>query len=374
MPKIIFTTDTIQRGGKERQLFILTKWLQGKNYDVKVLAKSISKENYLNEYGINSDLVQNFTEGTLIKEYKNFKKIIYQNNPDYVISWDFQTSLFLLLLSKRNGFAFINASIQHGIRIFSFSNLLRSLVCLISPFVIANSKAGLRANNIKRGSSRFVLYNGIENKFLNNISLEDKENLKKVLLPGYANNLGTIYITIANFVTFKDYFTVFRALAKYKKTNSFYYIIIGEGPLRKEIENAIKIYGIEEEVLLTGRIDNVSDYLFISDIIIHSSRGEGISNAILEGMYAGLPVIATNVGGIPETVFPESSLLFPFKDHNMLLDCLYKAPEYFRNFDKNSIVYKNHLKKFSVETMVDTFEKILGKVRKIAKEPRIVAS
>ena len=62
---------------------------------------------------------------------------------------------------------------------------------------------------------------------------------------------------------------------------------------------------------MTGKIENVREYLFISDIMIHSSRGEGISNAILEGMYAGLPVIATNVGGIPETVFSGSSMLFP---------------------------------------------------------------
>jgi glycosyltransferase involved in cell wall biosynthesis len=57
--------------------------------------------------------------------------------------------------------------------------------------------------------------------------------------------------------------------------------------------------------------------------MIHSSRGEGISNAILEGMYAGLPIIATNVGGVPETVFSESSLMFPYKDDKALYLIVY---------------------------------------------------
>ena len=70
--------------------------------------------------------------------------------------------------------------------------------------------------------------------------------------------------------------------------------------------------------------------------MIHSSRGEGISNAILEGMYAGLPVIAPNVGGIPETVFPGSSMLFPYKDHKALYQCLLKSQELKASFDPES--------------------------------------
>jgi glycosyltransferase involved in cell wall biosynthesis len=227
---------------------------------------------------------------------------------------------------------------------------------------MANSHAGLKANNLKTGKHTFVLYNGIENKFNNQLA-QDKIYIKRTkMIPGYLQTHGTIYISVANLVPYKDYSTVLKALNKLSDQKSFYYFIIGDGPMHEEILRTIKEFGLEKRVILTGKIENVSDYLFISDIMIHSSHGEGISNAILEGMYSGLPIIATNVGGVPETVFPGSSLIFPFKDDKALLGSLLKAPEVFAGFNKDSEEYKKHLAKFSVETMVKRFEEIIRKV------------
>jgi glycosyltransferase involved in cell wall biosynthesis len=356
---IVFTTDTIGRGGKERQLFILTKALLNKKFEVCIITKHIARENYLSEYGLNKDRVQLYDGITWIKKYQSFKRIIASIDIDILMSWDIQTSVFALLLYKKHTFRFINASIQHGIRLFKLNHLFRSLICRFSPFVIANSKAGLAANKLKESKRRLILYNGIENKFHNSLTWRKVEEKRKQLITGYSLNPGPVFITVANMIPFKDYLTVLKAFEKFKKLKSFYYFIIGDGPMREEIEFIIKAYGLEENIILTGRINNVSDYLFIADIMIHSSRGEGICNAILEGMYAGLPIIATHVGGIPETVFPASSMLFPYKNDKALYKCLIKAPEVFKDFDKNSEAYLKHLSKFSVETMVNRFEEII---------------
>ena len=360
--KIIFTTDTIQRGGKERQLFVLTKALLDKGYQMRIITKRISSDNYIYEYGLEKNLVIEINGKGWVQKFKDFKKNILSYSPDIVISWDFQTSLFSIILYKKCNFKFINASIQHGIRLFRFSQLLRSLVCHFSPYIIANSYAGLKANNLKPGKHTFVLYNGIENKFNNPLKPEGVYNKRTELISGYSEKPGTVYVSVANLIPYKDYVTVLMALNKLKDQMSFYYFIIGDGPMRKKIVEVIKEYGLEKRVILTGKIENVSDYLFISDIMIHSSRGEGISNAILEGMYARLPVIATNVGGVPETVFPGSSLLFPYRDDKALLKCLLTAPEIFADFNKDSEEYSKHLAKFSVETMVKSFEEIIDKV------------
>jgi len=360
--KIIFTTDTIHRGGKERQLFILTKFLLNSESDVNIITRNFSKENYLAEYGLNKEIVYIYKGKTWLEDFHNFKKIIISLSPDILISWDFQTSIFALFLYKKNNFIFINASIQHGIRLFRLSHILRTFICFLSPVIIANSLAGLKANNLKPGERRFVLYNGIETKFQNELTQSEIEDLRNKLISGYNDNPGIIYISVGNFVPYKDYLTVFKALSKLKRNFSFYYIIIGDGPMKEEIEKNINFYGLEKNVILIGKTENVRNYLFIADLMIHSSRGEGISNAILEGMYAGLPVIATNVGGIPETVYPASSMLFPYKDSHALYDCLVKAMTAFRNFDPQSEKYKKHLEKFSVETMVKSFEGIIRSV------------
>jgi glycosyltransferase involved in cell wall biosynthesis len=229
--------------------------------------------------------------------------------------------------------------------------------------VVANSSAGLMANNINPGKNHFVLNNGIESKFENNLPQGEKEERKKRIIPGYKSIPGIIFISIANLVPYKDYFTVLTALKSIKEEYNFYYFIIGDGSLKNKIETRINKFGLSKNVILTGKIFNVEDYIKISDIMIHSSRGEGISNAILESMYAGLPIIASKVGGIPETVFPKSSMLFPYKDYKVLYNCLSKVPQAFNNFNPQSSEYKDHLGKFSVNTMVNKFEEIVSSIK-----------
>jgi glycosyltransferase involved in cell wall biosynthesis len=359
--KIVFSIDTINRGGKERQLFVLTRSLLNKGVKITILTKQFSNDNYLEEYGLDQSIINIYNGRSLWNKFCAYRKIVKSEKPDLVISWDIQTSLFAMLL-KKNKFIFINASVQHGIRLFRISHFLRTLICLLSPYIIANSFAGLRANNLTPGKRRFVLYNGIENKFKNTHTETYLEKQRNKLIPGYNQTPGIIFVTTANLIPYKDYFTVLKALDKLKHEKSFYYFIIGDGPMLERIVAAVKEYELEKRVILTGKLENVKEYLFISDIMIHSSRGEGISNAILEGMYAGLPIIATNVGGIPETVFVGSSMMFPYKDDMALLECLRNATLFFSNFDKDTDEYKKHLERFSVETMVNRFEEIIDNV------------
>lgn len=355
--RIVFSTDTISRGGKERQISILAKYLQGRDINLKILTKRIiSGNNFFQEYNFSEEQVK------IYNGFKSYKICIKEAKPDVVVSWDIKSSLYNIFLYKKHGFKFINGSIRHGKRLFKPFHLYRSILCHLSPYVISNSLAGLRVNNLKPGERRFVLYNGVETKFRNNLSAKEKEYLKKGLIPGYSDNPGFVYISIANFVAYKDYFTILRALAKLKEKQHFYYFIVGDGPMRLGIEAHINDFDLQENVILVGRTENVKEYLFASDVMIHSSRGEGISNAILEAMHAGLPVIATNVGGVAETVYPGSSMLFPYKDHEALYKCLLSSRELKESFDPNAEDYQTHLRKFSVEAMVNRFEEIVNKV------------
>jgi glycosyltransferase involved in cell wall biosynthesis len=257
--KILFTTDTIQRGGKERQLFILTKALLDKGYQIRIITKKKSSDNYISEYGFEKELVIEISGFGWAQKFQDFKKNILSYSPDIVISWDSQTSLFSLILYKKCNFKFINASIQHGIRLFRFSQLLRSFLCHLSPFIIANSHAGLKANNLKPGKHTYVLYNGIENKFNNPLKPEKVYNKRAEMIPGYLQTPGTIYISVANLVPYKDYSTVLKALNKLSNQKSFYYFIIGDGPMYEKILRTIKEYGLEKRVIMTGKIENVSD-------------------------------------------------------------------------------------------------------------------
>jgi glycosyltransferase involved in cell wall biosynthesis len=361
--KILFTTDSIQRGGKERQLFLLAKSLIDDGHHVDVLSLKYQRPNFIAEYGFPDEQLLISKENSKLSTYRFIRKIYGENEYDIVFAWDLQTALAGLLSHRRFRFIFINGCIQHGIRLFKLSFLFRSLVCMLSPYVVANSLAGLKANNLKPGPRRFVLYNGIENKFRQVLDRESMRKARWELIPGYRDRPGKIFISVANMVPFKDYATVFKAMKGLKKCYPFYYLILGNGPYRKETEKQIAESELSGNVMLLGQRQDVGDYLCLSDYFIHSSRGEGISNAIVEAMVAGLPVVATRVGGVPETVFPGSSALFEYQDERQLLAILRTIDGRFAGFDVKDEDYIKHLDKFSKERMVAQFYQIVNHIQ-----------
>lgn len=87
-------------------------------------------------------------------------------------------------------------------------------------------------------------------------------------------------------------------------------VVVGEGPERARIEERIRVLDLGRSVTLTGQQPSAEPYYGIADIAVLSSRTEGSPNALLEAMAAGVPVVATAVGGVPEMVSDgESALL-----------------------------------------------------------------
>jgi glycosyltransferase involved in cell wall biosynthesis len=79
-------------------------------------------------------------------------------------------------------------------------------------------------------------------------------------------------------------------------------VIVGEGPSRQDIEEAIAAASLHERVSLLGSRNDVAEVLQGFDVFVLPSLAEGISNTILEAMATGLPVIATRTGGNVELV------------------------------------------------------------------------
>lgn len=99
-------------------------------------------------------------------------------------------------------------------------------------------------------------------------------------------------------------------------------LVLGKGPLRKQLVYLTKQYGVQDLFLFEGAVNNVSDYLIHCDIGILCSDREGLSNAILEYMACGLPVLATAVGGNTELVKNDNGICVPTNEPTFLADAL----------------------------------------------------
>lgn len=359
--RIVHTITSIGRGGSERQLSAIVSNSNDRNHPSQIIYFNAKNSTYINEYNLSKYLIKIDSKNFFIRLFK-LNKVLKTNKPDFVYTWGTLDSFLILLLKPFHSFKFINGSIRHGIRLFKFDHLLRSLILWFSPYVIANSNAGLRANNLKPNKKSFVLFNGIDKKFSRRLKGNELAITRMKLFPDLNNPNTLFFISTGNFHKYRDYFTVLDSLNSIKDRCSFHYLIIGDGPLRTEIEQRIAELNLTKSVTLLGLVDDVAEYLKISDVFIHSTKLEGLSNAILEAMFTSLPVIATDVGGIPELYFEKSFRLFKYGDQAKLTKILTNINTEFNDFNPESTDYQKHLSRYKIETMMNHYVSILNSI------------
>lgn len=349
--KTVHFISSLERGGRERQL--CTIYANNKEIqNIKILYFRDADNSYIDEFDIKRDDTHKIKGKKIFTQLWYLYKYLREEKPSVLYAWGAMEFFLSFLLSPFFSFKLINGSIRHGIVLPKFSHKWRTFLLHLSSHVVANSKAGLNANKLERGS---VLYNGIDPKFFlrNGISAEIKGKCETLIKP--------IFISVANLVPYKDYPTIFKALSNIsRKGYEFSYLIIGKGPLLESFREQVNSLGLQNRVTFLGAISNVEEYLQLSDIFIHSSKGEGCSNAILEAMASGLPIIASDTGGTSEIISEKNGFLFEYRNVEQLeerLLILLNNREKVSEMGENSLLIAKT--QFSVQNMMTNYYRIV---------------
>ena len=137
----------------------------------------------------------------------------------------------------------------------------------------------------------------------------------RIMPPRFAPSMGfaadrNVILIVGRLSREKDHLTLLEAVARLPSELRPHLVIVGEGPERPRIEERIRSLNLTGSVTLTGQQESAEPYYGIAQVAVLSSLSEGSPNALLEAMAAGVPVVATSVGGIPEIVtHGESALL-----------------------------------------------------------------
>ena len=234
-----------------------------------------------------------------IKAAKALAKYCKANKID-IIHTQFARENYIAVLSKK---LFSNqVQIIHTCHINTENNgLWRFINKMLSGhnykiIAVCNSvKNKLISNNYPAGKVQ-VIFNGVP--FRENIS---KTNYTAETL-GITGN-PFIFITLARFSEEKGIFFLLEGAKLLKESGSeFALVIAGDGPLYNEAAEYVSANGLSDCVYLPGYRQDGAELLTGSDCFINSSSSEALSFAILEAMEAGLPIIATNVGGNPDII------------------------------------------------------------------------
>ena len=98
-------------------------------------------------------------------------------------------------------------------------------------------------------------------------------------------------------------------------------ILVGDGPLRAELEALAQAGGVD--LWITGTVPSALPYLVLADVFVHPSHTETFGLAVAEAGLAGCAVVCTNVGGLPELVeHRKTGLIVPPHDSAVLADAI----------------------------------------------------
>lgn len=171
--------------------------------------------------------------------------------------------------------------------------------------VMANGYSVAQAHQARLGREIQVIQNSVG--VGPGLSPREREKVRAELT---GNPEKTIIISVGRLAPPKGYDTLIEAFAQVHTNHpETALVIVGDGQLRKQLEEVIAAKSLQRSVLLTGERDDIARILPAADIYASSSYWEGMSVAILEAMAAGLPVVATRVGDAPWVLTEQTGIL-----------------------------------------------------------------
>ncbi len=371
--KIIYLITKATWGGAQKQVFELSIWANKNNYEVIVAGGKVGKlKEELEKNSIRFIEIPDMGRDiAMYRDWKSFKKIynlIKEEKPDIIHTHSPKAggigALATRFANKKtkiiytaHGFAWHeNRKILEKIFIIIFS----WLTIMLSHKTIIITKEEFEEVKLLPFISSKTRYiaNGInkihflnQNKALVSLSLRLKKHLgDKILIQ-----------TSAELHKNKGLLNALEAISILKdKYKNILYIIFGEGEERKKIEKYIENKGLENNVHLAGYTENNVEILKAFDLCLIPSEKEGLPYALLEAGQAGLPIIATSIGGIPDVIEDmKSGILIQKNKPGELVsavDFILSHKSIAKSYGKN--IEEKVLRDFSIEKMISEISSI----------------
>jgi glycosyltransferase involved in cell wall biosynthesis len=228
-------------------------------------------------------------------------RYIRANRIDVVHTFMFKSSLLAIIAARGSGCRAVISS-RRNLGYLQTPAQLRILRYLdrYTTRLLANSEAArqfaIRSEGVAPGRVD-VLYNGVD--LVRCPATSGTSVAASIGIPAGAKVVGIV----ANLRPVKNLALFLRAARLVAaKAPDAAFVIVGAGPLRQELGRLASELGIDDRVFFADGRGTVQDYLCRMSVGCLSSESEGFSNAILEYMAAGLPVVATDVGGNSEAI------------------------------------------------------------------------
>jgi glycosyltransferase involved in cell wall biosynthesis len=349
--RVLHVIDSLEPGGAERVMFDLVTGTDPKRYDVRVcclkecreepIARRLTQQGYpiyflTRREGVDWSLVG------------KIHRIIRSERIDLVHGhMDGEFYGHLAALGTRAAIVTtVHGVFHHGI--------VRRLIPAVAGIVKKNARVAVSRSLGRRYRSGHLIYNGVE--------IPPERAASSIPVRDVTRNPGDVVIGIvARLSAVKNHRNFLRAASLVsEKSERARFLVVGSGPLEAELKRCAEELGLSGRIVFTGFRENAAEILGSIDISVLSSDSEGTPVVVLESMAAGTPIVATNVGGIPELVEDGvTGLLVPPGDSSKLAEALLRLIE---DADLRTAMGKRARERaetrFSKEIMVKRYEEL----------------
>lgn len=205
-----------------------------------------------------------------------------------------------------------------------------------------------------------VIHNFID---ISRFTKSNKDHFKKAIAP----NGERILVHTSNFRKVKRVEDVIHIFKKVYDKIPSKLLLIGDGPERHNLEALSRKIGLDHEIRFLGKQDAVEELLAVSDLFVMPSANESFGLAALEAMACEIPIISTNVGGIPEVnIHGETGFLSDVGNVNEMARnaiTILENDEVLLRFRKNALAQAN---RFDINKILPQYEEYYEAVLKMA--------
>ncbi|MBI5201913.1 MAG: glycosyltransferase [Elusimicrobia bacterium] len=367
LKKVLYVSTSTTQGGAEKTLYTLATLLDPKQFQVAAVVSLKPKGLFAQKLEAAGHRVYTLNLKTRpeFRHLKDLTDIISANKPDIVHAIMYQ-AIQLCRALKMLGYAqfpLVSAPRVHYRTRSGFSLFIDRQLKPYDTVLVTESEASRKYLVDHQGykqSKTHTIYNGVDIASwpVSKVSREKIRARLKIepedILVGAVGRLDEQ----------KGHRYLIEAIAKLKAAQPVKLAILGDGPMRRELESLSRALRVEEDVAFAGEVPDVPNWLSAFDVFALPSLWEGLPNALMEAMAMGLPVVATRVDGVPEIVDHDvDGLLCEPKDSQSLfvqLQDLVADPELRARLGAAA---KRAIKdKFKLMDMIGNYEKLYSKL------------
>lgn len=306
--KVLFVIDTLEIGGAEQSLLANTNRFKSIEPIIchiykgdKLKHKFI--ENGIKVYSLNIDNKYNF-----VKAYNALKKVVETEKPQMIVGYITMTEIIARLVGRSNGIPVVGTFIndlyasdynkhlswrsKQLVNLFKLLNKLTSRIC---TGFIANSQA------IKEANSKHLNLSLDKIKVINRG--RDSHFILKRDFKHFNQDQPIRFLNVSRLFPVKGHkelITGFEKVAHQFPNSTLH--IVGDGPARTDLQQLITEKKLDKNVFLLGSRNDVPKLMCEYDCFVFPSFMEGFSGSVVEAMFAGLPILASDIGPNKEAI------------------------------------------------------------------------